>query len=190
MYFLMATTTSVSANYLKVAIVTRGSASCKRLFCYKQVFLALSSLKPPAGDAISSTDRRAFTHFIKYPNLNTDLSLLCSLAVIPVVQGHCNSAFELLVGLNPATLVARADKINEHLQSAYNGLRYQYAQQGLAPSDFDWHYDPKALTLPAIRLILRDDSMAEILKGLRDWQAASSLNHIMTVILSSFYRVP
>jgi len=89
--------------------------------------------------------------------------------------------------LNPATLVARADKINEYLQLAFNALRYQYAQRELEPPEFEWNYDSKTLILSAIRIILDDDSMAEILMALCGWQAARSLDHIMMVILNNLF---
>jgi hypothetical protein len=110
-------------------------------------------------------------------------SLSCSMAIVLVIEGHCKSAAELLAGLNLVTLIARGDKINQHLQSAYNGVRFHYALAGLDPPEFDWHYHSKTLMLSAIRIILGDDSMAEILKALGGWQAVSFLDHIMMVIL-------
>lgn len=136
---------------------------------------------PLPGDTSSAADERAFTYLFGNHNLSTHAFLSCSLAAVSIIHGHRDSVIELLVDLNLVTLVARADKINEYLQSAYNGVRFQYAQRELDPPKFDWHYDPKTLMPLAIRIILEDDSMTEILKALSDWQAVSALDHIMMV---------
>lgn len=77
------------------------------------------------------------------------------------------------------SFIAQAEELNRMIHTAYNALRYEYEQEGRHLENMAWNY-PLDWTTTVIAILQRKVSRRAVLQ-LRGWQAASFLDHLLTV---------